>query len=196
MAYAPTLFSMTFPKALSLEPTFGGKPVDVLSIVAWHLGDYEADGKTYSLSEYAYLYGFAKFALDQNSYEKLRKMWEHRAEYLAGKWRWKYRQRDTLIRAGQVALEMHIDPQKWTFCKTCCGSGALNSRGSGVRVCDKCEGSGMRERPGSEFARFIGVDEAAWRRLWSERVNQLHKECAWETEIFEHVNGKVAREAL
>lgn len=160
-----TAFKAASPGSIGLQIVSGGVPVDK------KLSHAELGG----LAEMPYLFGLAYYAGEFSGIERLYSLFGQFSANFATKRGWQIQDPEILQRASRVALEMHLYPQRYSLCRTCCGSGSQRGVHAG-KTCKNCNGSGMKPIKDTELAKMIGVDKSNMARTWKGRLDKLYKE--------------------
>lgn len=173
-------FKAVSPGAISLDSVHGGLPVD----------KNLSHGDLAGLSEMPYLFGMAYYGGDFSGLGKLHGMFSDFSLTKAQHKGWRVDNPDLLINASKMAIDMHIFPQLYSFCRTCGGSGS--QRGTRVGLdCKSCEGTGKKNRSDAELSRQIGVSRTNMKRTWNDRLNYLYSEVQeFHSNIANHLNAR------
>ena len=128
------------------------------------LSKSELAGLLSGLSEVETAYALAKFAGDEASTSVVLIMTCKQVMDLADRSGWKVRP-SQLHALAAIAVSEALSPCK---CKRCGGIGyKLN------KACLPCNGTGLGHESARSIASVIGVDEAAYRRNWKDKLTKL-----------------------
>lgn len=131
------------------------------------------------LSDFEMAYAMAKFTGDDSAVGVVLIMTHKQALNVAVKSGWKVRPSQLKVLAG-IATHEALSPCK---CKKCGGIGyKLN------KACLACNGTGLGHESTRAMAKAIGVDEAAYRRNWREKLSVV---LAYLYDIEGSINKKV-----
>ena len=143
------------------------------------LSKSEIAGLLAGLSDIEMAYAMAKFAGDDSAVSTVLIMTRKQAITFAVRSGWKVRP-SQLKALADIATHEALSPCK---CKRCGGIGfRLN------KACIPCNGTGLGHESSRSMANAIGVDEAAYRRNWREKLSIV---LAYLYDLESSINKKV-----
>lgn len=173
-------FSATSPTSVNFDSLPGGQAVDKKL----------AHGDLAGLCELTYLFGMAYYGGDFSGINRLYLLFEEFSDKKAQYKRWKVNNPETLKKASKVAIDMHLYPQYYIFCRTCGGSGSQQGVHRG-KDCRTCEGTGRKPQTGAEISRQLGINKSNFNRTWTDRLDFLWGEVQFfHSKIAIHLNNR------
>lgn len=173
-------FKPVAPNSTSLSSIQGGVPVD----------KNLAHGELSGLGEMPYLFGMAYYGGDFSGSKRLYDLFSEFSEGKARRKHWRINDPKTLQIASRVALDIHLYPQYYVFCRTCSGSGSQRGVHTG-KACKTCEGTGKKPQSNADLSRMLGVDKSNFKRTWSDRLNHLCAEVqSFHSAISKHLDNR------
>lgn len=91
-------------------------------------------------------------------------------EQFAAPQRWKSPRKDFLRDLCRLAIAEHLSPKLCWFCRG--HGGGVTPQGQHI-TCDRCSGSGEGRPSERKRARFLNIDESAWKHSWRARYRVI-----------------------
>ena len=130
---------------------------------------------------FTYLYGLAKFTLDENVFKELNK----HAMALSLSHNFELKPSESKYTAhllGLVALKISLHNYK---CGKCKGVGQIQNKNTLI-VCPSCSGIGEKQISIRKLSQLLSVSQYRTRKIWRQRLNKLLMEySAMESDIQE-----------